>query len=113
LSLNPAKCKFLVKNEAEGERLLPEDMTRVSEGIDVLSIPVGCDEFVRSGTESILRSQQERLVYTKNFDAGAGFVFQNQVVGQQPNYWLRSISPSHTLPAAAAFTEELRVCFQE
>jgi len=113
LSLNPSKCKFLVKNEVEGERLLPEDMTRVSEGIDVLSIPVGCDEFVRSGTESILRSQQERLVYAKNFDAGAGFVFQNQVVGQQPNYWLRSISPSHTLPAAAAFTEELRVCFQE
>ena len=112
LSLNYAKCKFLCKNEVEGARYLPNDIPRLTEGIDILSIPVGCDDFVREGTEKILRSQQERLVFAKNFDAGAGFVFENQVVGQQPNYWLRSISPSHTLPAAAAFTEALRLSLQ-
>ena len=56
LSLNPAKCKFLCKNEVEGARLLPGDIPRFSDGIDVVSIPVGCDEFVKSGTERILRS---------------------------------------------------------
>ena len=113
LTLNRQKSQVICKNEDAAVHFQQMGIPTVQDGFFVLSVPVGCANFVDTESAKILRSQQKNLPFVRNFNKSTAWLLANMVAGQRPNYQLRSTSPKYTSASAKVFAEKNRAVLAE
>jgi len=107
LQVNPAKCKLLHRPSSsdvdELVRSNPAAPAPEEDGLTVLGVPVGMDEFVADEVEASFQTQAAVLRLVEQLPGPTAFPLVQACVNARPQYLARCVAPHHTEGPATAF----------
>jgi len=107
LQVNAAKCKLLHRPSStdldELVHLNPASPAPEEQGLTVLGVPVGTDDFVGDEVESSFKTQAAVLRLVEQLPGPTAFPLVQACVNARPQYLARCVAPRHTEEPAGAF----------